>query len=405
MPRISVEQAIEDFRTGKIVIIVDDEDRENEGDFAIAATWVTPEAINLMATHGRGLICAPMTGERLRELDLDMMVANNTSKHTTAFTVSVDIDNGGTGISVHDRAATVRALIEPSTKPSDLARPGHIFPLRAQPGGVLVRAGQTEASVDLARMAGLPPGAVVCEIMNGDGTMARMPELEAVSQELGIDIVTIADIIAYRLEHERLVERVAEARLPTQYGTARAFAYRSSVDSAEHVALVFGNVRTKEPVLVRVHSECLTGDVFGSLRCDCGVQRDMAIKAIAEEGRGVFLYMRQEGRGIGLHNKIKAYALQDGGADTVEANRQLGFPPDLRHYGVGAQILVDLGVRNMRLMTNNPKKVVGLESYGLSIKERVPIVVQANAENAFYLQTKQELLGHLLDPHNAETAE
>ena len=398
MPRITAEQAIAEFRDGGLLIIVDDEDRENEGDFAVAAEWVTPETINLMAARGRGLICVPMTGERLAELNLDLMVARNTSKHSTAFTVSVDVNNGGTGISAHDRAATVRALIDPASKPEDLARPGHMFPLRAQDGGVLVRAGQTEAGVDLARMAGLRPAAVVCEIMNEDGTMARMPELEKVSAELGVNIVTVADIIAYRLEHERLVERVADARLPTRYGPARAVAYRSTVDAAEHVALVFGDAGGEEPTLVRVHSECLTGDVFGSMRCDCGTQREMAIQAIAREGRGVFLYMRQEGRGIGLHNKIKAYALQDNGADTVEANRQLGFPPDLRHYGVGAQILVDLGVREMRLMTNNPRKIVGLESYGLSIAERVPIVAPSNEENAFYLRTKQDRLGHLLAP-------
>lgn len=398
MPRITAEQAIQETREGKLLIIVDDEDRENEGDFAVAAEWATPEIINLMAARGRGLICVPMTGERLAELNLDLMVARNTSKHTTAFTVSVDVNNGGTGISAHDRAATVRALIDPATKPADLARPGHMFPLRAQEGGVLVRAGQTEASVDLARMAGLLPAAVVCEIMNEDGTMARMPQLEIVSEELGVNIVAVADLIAYRLERDALVERVADARLPTRYGLARAIAYRSDVDAAEHVALVFGAVSAEEPTLVRVHSECLTGDVFGSLRCDCGTQREMAIQAIAEEGRGVFLYMRQEGRGIGLHNKIKAYALQDDGADTVEANRQLGFPPDLRHYGVGAQILVDLGVREMRLMTNNPRKIVGLDSYGLSIAERVPIVAPSNEENASYLRVKQERLGHLLTP-------
>ena len=399
----TVEQAIEDVRAGRFVIIVDDEDRENEGDFAMAAEFVTAESINFVTVHARGLICVPMSAERLRELDLDLMVSRNTSRNSTAFTVSVDLSNGGTGISAADRAATVRALVDPATDPGDLARPGHMFPLRAQGGGVLVRAGQTEAIVDLARMAGLQPAGIVCEIMNEDGTMARRPQLEVIAAPHGINIVSVAQIIAYRLEHEHLVQKVAEARLPTAYGEARAIAYRSEVDAAEHVALVFGNVETDEPVLVRVHSECLTGDVFGSLRCDCGIQRDMAIKAIAEEGRGVFLYMRQEGRGIGLHNKIRAYALQDDGADTVEANEQLGFPPDLRHYGIGAQILVDLGVRKMRLLTNNPKKVVGLESYGLSLVERVPIVVESNPENERYLAVKRQKLGHLLDALESPT--
>ena len=396
MALVDVEQAIEDIRNGKFIIVVDDEDRENEGDFVMAAEFVTPASINTMATYGRGLICVPLSADRLQELDLDMMVTHNTARHSTAFTVSVDIANGGTGISAFDRAETVAALVDPRTRPADLARPGHMFPLRAEAGGVLVRAGQTEASVDLARLAGLKPAAVLCEIMNADGTMARMPQLEVVAAEHDLHIVSVAQIIAYRLEHERLIERVAEARLPTGYGEAKAVAFRSAVDAAEHVALVFGDVNTSDPLLVRVHSECLTGDVLGSLRCDCGVQRDMAIKAIAEAGRGVFLYMRQEGRGIGLHNKIKAYALQDGGADTVEANVQLGFPPDLRHYGIGAQILADLGVRNMRLLTNNPKKVVGLESYGLHLVERVPIVVQGTPENTSYLQTKRDKLGHLL---------
>jgi len=397
----SVEQAVEDIKNGKIVIVVDDEDRENEGDFVMAAEFTTPEAINFMATHGRGLICVPMRADRLAALGLDMMVGRNTARHETAFTVSVDIANGGTGISVADRAATVLALVDPNTHAEDLARPGHMFPLRAQDGGVLVRAGQTEASVDLARIAGLTEAGIVCEIMNDDGTMARMPDLEIVAKTHSLKIVSVAQIIAYRLEHERLVERIAEARLPTTFGDAAVVSFQSSVDATEHVALVFGDVHTEDPVLIRVHSECLTGDVFGSLRCDCGLQRDMAIKAIAEEGRGVFLYMRQEGRGIGLHNKIRAYALQDDGADTVEANAQLGFPPDLRHYGIGAQILVNLGVRNMRLLTNNPTKVVGLESYGLHLAERVPLIVESNPENVHYLETKRDKLGHLFDSLDA----
>ena len=350
-----------------------------------------------MTKHGRGLICAPMTAQRLEELKLPMMVSENTARYATAFTISVDSVHGTTGISAQDRAATVHALLDLKTEPEDLARPGHLFPLRVTEGGVLVRAGQTEAIVDLARMAGQTPAGVICEIMGGDGTMARLPELEEIAASHGLNIVGVAQIIAYRLEHERMVERVAEARLPTGSGEFTAVAYRSTVDPAEHVALVLGDVDTEEPVLVRVHSECLTGDVFGSLRCDCGRQMEMALEAIGREGRGVFLYMRQEGRGIGLHNKIRAYALQDDGADTVEANAKLAFPPDLRHYGVGAQILSDLGVRNMRLLTNNPRKVVGLESFGLRLVERVPIVAPATPQNRRYLKTKREKLGHLLE--------
>ena len=397
MPLVSTEQAIEDIRAGKFVIIVDDEDRENEGDLAMAAECVTPDAINFMAKHGRGLICMPLTAERLEELGLPMMVPHNTARFATAFTVSVDSVKGSTGISAQDRATTVKALMDPATRPEDLARPGHLFPLRSEAGGVLVRAGQTEAIVDLARHAGLGPAGVICEVMNADGTMARMPQLEEVAAAHGINIVSVAQIIAYRHQHEQMVERVAEARLPTPHGEFRAVAYRSAVDPTEHVAMVLGDVDTEDPVLVRVHSECLTGDVFGSLRCDCGDQVELALSAIAAEDRGVFLYMRQEGRGIGLHNKLRAYALQDDGADTVDANTKLGFPPDLRHYGIGAQILVDLGVKNMRLLTNNPRKVVGLESYGLHLVERVPIVAPDNPENRRYLQTKRDKLGHLLD--------
>ena len=405
MPLSTIEEAIEDIKAGKMVVIVDDEDRENEGDLAMAAEMITPEAVNFMASEGRGLICVPMMAQRLDQLRIPMMVYENTARLSTAFTVSVDVlKDATTGISVQDRAATIKALVEPSTMAEDLGRPGHIFPLRYMEGGVLVRAGQTEASVDLARLAGLYPAGVICEIMNEDGTMARMPHLDAFSKKHNIKVVSVADIIAYRTEHERLIERVAEARVPTEHGEFVAVSYRSIVDRDEHVALVKGPISPKDDVLVRVHSECLTGDVFGSIRCDCGAQMDLALQAIQREGKGVFLYMRQEGRGIGIHNKLKAYALQDDGLDTVEANLKLGFPPDLRHYGVGAQILVDLGVKKMRLLTNNPKKVVGLESFGLKLVEQVPIIAPVNDENRKYMKTKQERMGHLIDPEYLDAA-
>ncbi|MBM3945293.1 MAG: bifunctional 3,4-dihydroxy-2-butanone-4-phosphate synthase/GTP cyclohydrolase II [SAR202 cluster bacterium] len=397
MPLASVEQAIKDIREGKIVVIVDDEDRENEGDFAMAAEAVTPEAINFMAVHGRGLICVPMMGQRLEQLKLPPMVSENTARLSTAFTVSVDALKGTTtGISAHDRAVTIKTLLDGDSKPEDLARPGHVFPLRYMEGGVLVRAGQTEAIVDLSRMAGLYPAGVICEIMAEDGTMARLPVLEEIAKKFGLTIVSVADIIAYRRTHEKLVEFVAEARLPTKYGEFRIVSYRSTVDKEVHLALVKGNVCTEDPVLVRVQSECVTGDVFGSTRCDCGDQAALSLQAIQAAGMGVFLYMRQEGRGIGIHNKLKAYSLQDTGLDTVDANIELGFAPDLRHYGVGAQILYDLGVRNIRLLTNNPRKVVGLGSYGLSLIERVPLIAPVNAENRRYLETKRDRMGHLL---------
>ncbi|MBT9163818.1 MAG: Riboflavin biosynthesis protein RibBA [Chloroflexi bacterium] len=398
MALATIPEAIEDLRGGKFLIVVDDEGRENEGDIIIAAGKITPEAINFMAKHARGLICMPINGKRLDELRIPLMVRENTSPFDSAFTVSVEARHKvTTGISARDRATTVKVLIDPTTRPDDVVCPGHMFPLRAREGGVLVRAGHTEASVDLARLAGLYPAAVICEVMNDDGTMARLPDLERLASVHGFKIVSVAQLIAYRRRHDRLVQRVAEAKLPTAYGEFTAIAYRSIIDPDEHVALVRGEVDGDEPILVRVHSECITGDVFGSLRCDCGEQIPMAMKAIASEGRGVFLYMRQEGRGIGLHNKIKAYALQDHGMDTVEANEELGFPPDLRDYGIGAQILVDLGVRNMRLLTNNPKKVVGLDGYGLRVVETVPIMAPATPENVRYLETKREKLGHLID--------
>jgi 3,4-dihydroxy 2-butanone 4-phosphate synthase / GTP cyclohydrolase II len=394
----NIDEAIKDIKEGKFVIIVDDEDRENEGDLAIAAEKVTTEAVNFMVKNARGLVCMPVKGERLDELEIPMMVSHNTSKFTTAFTVTIEAKHGvTTGISAKDRAETIKAVINPETKPSDIARPGHIFPLRAREGGVLVRAGHTEAIVDLAQMAGLYPAGVICEIMSEDGSMARLPELKEVAEKFGIKIVSIADLIMYRRRHEKLVRRVAEAKLPTRYGEFKIIAYKSDMDADQHVALVMGDIENGEPVLARVHSECLTGDVFGSLRCDCGEQINVALEMIAREKRGVLLYMRQEGRGIGIHNKISAYHLQDNGLDTVEANLSLGFPEDLRDYGIGAQILNDLKLTKIKLLTNNPKKVIGLEGYGLEVVETVPIIIKPNPYNQRYLDTKKEKMGHKLD--------
>jgi 3,4-dihydroxy 2-butanone 4-phosphate synthase / GTP cyclohydrolase II len=394
----TIPEAIQDIKNGKFLIIVDDEDRENEGDLAIAAEKVSAESINFMAMYGRGLICMPVTGQRLDELGIPLMVGQNTSRFSTAFTVSVEAKNKvSTGISAADRAQTVRTIIDPNTKAADLVVPGHMFPLRAKEGGTLVRAGHTEAIVDLARMAGLYPSGVICEILNEDGSMARLPQLTTIAQKFGIKIISVADLIAYRLRHEKLVHRVAEAKLPTKYGEFKAIAYKSDVDPAEHLALVMGDITTPEPVLVRVHSECATGDIFGSLRCDCGEQLALALQAIAKENRGVLIYMRQEGRGIGFHNKIRAYALQDKGMDTVEANISLGFAPDLRDYGVGAQIMTDLGVREIRLLTNNPKKVISLEGHGLKVVQTVPVIVTPNPHNRHYLETKQNKMGHMLE--------
>ncbi len=393
-----IEEALEALKRGEMIVIVDDEDRENEGDVMVAAQFVTPEKINFMAKEARGIICVPMTGERLDELGIKLMVQTDAGGKGCAFTVSVDAREGiSTGTSAYDRAQTIKTLIDPKTKPSDLVQPGHVFPLRARPGGVLQRAGHTEASIDLCKLAGLYPAAVICEVMNEDGTMARLPQLERFAQKHGLLIISIADLIRYRYERERLIEKIAWANLPTEFGDFTIHAYKSLVDGKEHIALVKGDVAGKENVLVRVHSECLTGDVFGSLKCDCGEQLHQALRQIAEEGLGVLLYLRQEGRGIGLGNKIKAYHLQDKGLDTVEANRQLGFKEDLREYGIGVQILKDLGLSTIRILTNNPKKLVGIEAYGIKIVEQLPILVPPNPHNYNYLKTKKEKLGHQLD--------
>jgi 3,4-dihydroxy 2-butanone 4-phosphate synthase/GTP cyclohydrolase II len=393
----TIDEAIEDFRNGKILIVVDDEDRENEGDFVCAGGFVDAGVINFLARHARGIICAPITTERAIHLGLDLMVETNTSLHETPFTVSVDSVHGTTtGVSAADRAATVRALVDPATAPADLARPGHVFPLRALDGGVLRRAGHTEAVVDLCRLAGLAPGGVLCEIMKEDGAMARVPDLLKLAKEFKLKIISVRDLIEYRMTREKLVERLVNTHLPTKYGEFDIHLYRSTTDLKEHIALIKGEITPDVPALVRVHSECLTGDVFGSLRCDCNEQLTAALRMVEREGVGVVLYMRQEGRGIGLLNKLKAYSLQDEGLDTVEANEKLGFRPDLRDYGIGAQILRDLGVGKMKLLTNNPKKVIGLSGYGLDIVERISLEMDPNQINERYLKTKRDKLGHLI---------
>ena len=399
MPLLTTDQAIRDIKDGKMVILVDDEDRENEGDLCMAAENVTPQAINFMATYGKGLICLAMTAEKCDSLDLPPMVDNNTSPFGTGFTVTIEARCGvTTGISAQDRATTILTAVADDSTPRDLVRPGHIFPLRAKTGGAIVRAGQTEGSVDLARLAGVKPAGVICEVMDEDGTMARMPALEKFSQKHGVGICTIADLIEYRMRTESFVHRAAETMIPTSVaGDFKAIVYENEIDNLLHIAMVKGDIDPEKPVLARVHSECLTGDIFGSLRCDCGLQLHQAMTFIEKEGSGVLLYIRQEGRGIGLVNKIKAYALQDQGLDTVEANEELGFKPDMRNYGIGAQILVDLGVRKMRLMTNNPKKMVGLDGYGLSIVEQIPIEFPANEYNKCYLECKKLKMGHLLN--------